>query len=696
MLKHYRLKHGCHTRTSQLPCLHMDCLCTFKSFNALQVHLSTWHNKKDSGKIGETAFHCQLCNFVELCTEADFFTHLRRHLKLRQMVACPYQDCYFQSNVYSTFNAHRSKEHQMHNEMVFKPEIISANVVGELPTSASVQLEESGPENDDTDCEVAELKDVEDLEIQLEHNVAALFLKMSSILNISETAQQEVIEQINQIYLLSQPLLHSSIKRILHTHCSDVDDALVNEIARVVTENNVFFKFTSDGGSLSTAHKRTSYISKEFSLVMPIEFVLGNDNQTIVYIPILKMLQTLMSNRDILEKTMSHEATLSEEYKSYRDGSRFKNDAFLNEEEFRIALYLYIDDFEVANPLGTSRKKHKLTAVYWVLGNLHPKYRSSLYSSQLALLFKANSVKDHGYGEILRPLIRDLVFLEQQGIYVEQLGATDKGTVLFVAADNLAAHSLGGFFESFTVTQVCRFCMAKREEIQDKEVRTGFFQKRTREIHDKQVQDVSQDSTKAQEYGVKRSCPLTQSLQHFHVVEGFPPDLLHDLLEGIVPLELALCLKALISKGIISLEALNDTIKHFPYTFSDRTNQPQLIPKTFSSKSTIGGNGHENWTLLRLLPLFIGQHIPKGDETWEVLMTLKEVVELSVSINFTEESLCFLDSKISEHRDLFQKVFPGEKLRPKHHYIEHYPELIRTFGPLSDVWTMRFEGKHNF
>lgn len=238
----------------------------------------------------------------------------------------------------------------MHNEMVFKPEIISANVVGELPTSASVQLEESGPENDDTDCEVAELKDVEDLEIQLEHNVAALFLKMSSILNISETAQQEVIEQINQIYLLSQPLLHSSIKRILHTHCSDVDDALVNEIARVVTENNVFFKFTSDGGSLSTAHKRTSYISKEFSLVMPIEFVLGNDNQTIVYIPILKMLQTLMSNRDILEKTMSHEATLSEEYKSYRDGSRFKNDAFLNEEEFRIALYLYIDDFEVANP----------------------------------------------------------------------------------------------------------------------------------------------------------------------------------------------------------------------------------------------------------------------------------------------------------------------------------------------------------
>lgn len=35
----------------------------------------------------------------------------------------------------------------------------------------------SDPDIDEIDCEVAELTDVEDLEIQLEHNVAALFLK---------------------------------------------------------------------------------------------------------------------------------------------------------------------------------------------------------------------------------------------------------------------------------------------------------------------------------------------------------------------------------------------------------------------------------------------------------------------------------------------------------------------------------------
>ena len=72
LLKHYRLKHGCHTRISPLPCLHKECLCTFKSFNALKVHLSTWHTQKDLGNVGETAFHCQLCDFVEPCTEAFY------------------------------------------------------------------------------------------------------------------------------------------------------------------------------------------------------------------------------------------------------------------------------------------------------------------------------------------------------------------------------------------------------------------------------------------------------------------------------------------------------------------------------------------------------------------------------------------------------------------------------------------------
>lgn len=35
-----------------------------------------------------------------------------------------------------------------------------------------------------------------------------------------------------------------------------------------------------------------------------------------------------------------------------------------------------------------------------------------------------------------------------------------------------------------------------------------------------------------------------QNQNYFNVLSGCPPDVLHDLFEGIVPQELALCLKA--------------------------------------------------------------------------------------------------------------------------------------------------------
>lgn len=346
---------------------------------------------------------------------------------------------------------------------------------------------------------------------------------------------------------------------------------------------------------------------------------------------------------------------------------------------WRTILAFCIDDFEVANPLGTSKNKHKICAVYWVLVNLAPKFCSSLSSIQLALLCKTNTVKACGYSEVLHPLLQDLVLLEKHGVYVEKLGSSVRGPVLYIAADNLAAHSLAGFHESFVSDKMCRFCMATWQEIQDYEVRSGHFCLRTKQDHDRHVREVQQDAQMAKQYGVKGSCPLSVHLEHFHVVDGFPPDILNDLLEGIIPSELCLCIQDFIKKKFFTLEMMNHAIKDFPYTHSDKTNQPQTISKTFHAKGTIGGNGHENWSLIRLLPLLIGQYIPEGDEAWEVLLCLKDVVELVMCTRFTEESLHYLDFKLSEHRTLLPKAFPHYRLCPKHHYLEHYPHLIQVF-----------------
>ncbi len=161
-------------------------------------------------------------------------------------------------------------------------------------------------------------------------------------------------------------------------------------------------------------------------------------------------------------------------------------------------------------------------------------------------------------------------------------------------------------------------------------------------------------------------------------------------------MELSLCIKTLIQMKYFTLEYLNQKIASFPYQHADKVDRPQPIPKTFLSRGTIGGNGHENATLLRLLPLLVGSVVPEGNGAWTVLMELKEVVQLALCPSFTDETLDYFQSKISDHKQVLLKTFPEFSLRPKHHYVEHYPTMIKCYGPLVHVWTMRFEAKHRF
>lgn len=89
---------------------------------------------------------------------------------------------------------------------------------------------------------------------------------------------------------------------------------------------------------------------------------------TFVYVPIFDLLSKLLERSEILqtlERSSQHEG----HYSSFQDGEYFKENKLLSE-ELGIALGLYNDDFEVCNPLGTSKKKHKVCGIYWVIANL--------------------------------------------------------------------------------------------------------------------------------------------------------------------------------------------------------------------------------------------------------------------------------------------------------------------------------------
>ena len=69
-----------------------------------------------------------------------------------------------------------------------------------------------------------------------------------------------------------------------------------------------------------------------------------------------------------------------------------------------------------------------------------------------------------------------------------------------------------------------------------------------------------------------------ERLQVFPCRIGLPSDIMHDILEGVLPRHVKIMLKKLIhEEKMFTLQELNNRISKFPYGLSDSTNKPSSI-----------------------------------------------------------------------------------------------------------------------
>lgn len=133
----------------------------------------------------------------------------------------------------------------------------------------------------------------------------------------------------------------------------------------------------------------------------------------------------------------------------------------------KLEIILYHDDFNVVNPLRNKTSKYKVSAFYFVLGNLPATYKSRFTDIHLIDLTQAKVITKYGYENVLQPLINDLIVLDTQGLDVLFEGRTlhFQGSLGMVACDNLAAHARGGYFCNFSsVKRLCRFCNCTKDQ----------------------------------------------------------------------------------------------------------------------------------------------------------------------------------------------------------------------------------------
>lgn len=505
-----------------LPCLHWECYCSFKTWASLKSHMTRSHTSYKTTQVNDVlSFKCPCCTLSTITTEREYFEHIGRHLKKHETVTCVFENCHFKTNIYGTFASHRTRKHTPHSLDDFKPELLHRYV---NPVNAG------NDPADEEDVECGESYDEERKELPniIEANLAHLFLKLESISNVPKQCIDEMVEELNFISSsASGPIMKGILQSCLEKHKCELDDSVITDMVTELCGSNPISQALRSDGPLSTAYKRNAYYKENFSVVEPVEYVLNyQEHKSFQYVPILKSLSEIFKKKEMQDflmnsdkKALNTENTETQ-YTTFYDGTHFKANKLFSENNPAIALNLYVDEFEVCNPLGTSRKKHKITAVYWVLANVPPLLRSSLTSIFLAILCKAEDIKQYGYDAVLEPLLKDLGSLEEDGLYIPSLGRRVKGTVSSVIADNLGAHSIGGFVESFSSSYICRWCLGERAKFQECEVRTGTFPPRTKEGHTVHVQTAQVSGCHS--YGVKRPCPLTEKLKHFDVISGYP------------------------------------------------------------------------------------------------------------------------------------------------------------------------------
>ncbi|RXN38240.1 hypothetical protein ROHU_001301 [Labeo rohita] len=173
--------------------------------------------------------------------------------------------------------------------------------------------------------------------------------------------------------------------------------------------------------ALHTDKRRKSF-KANFKYVEPVPICLGKNESGkesfAQYIPIKQSLEALFCCKSVIEQHKNSRSTIktNDVLSDVWDGSNVDDNVLLKDDTDSLALILYEDAFEVANPLGSGKKKHKILAVYMTLGNLLPYCQSGIDHMQLVLLCKEQDFKFFGQDLVFATLVQDLKDLEENGV----------------------------------------------------------------------------------------------------------------------------------------------------------------------------------------------------------------------------------------------------------------------------------------
>ena len=155
-------------------------------------------------------------------------------------------------------------------------------------------------------------------------------------------------------------------------------------------------------------------------------------------------------------------------------------------------------------------------------------------------------------------------------------------------------------------------------------------------------------------------------------------------------------IKILIMKRWFSIEDYNKRLKKFDFHSYEGADKPQAVP---ARGKKMPGKAISLWIHIRNFPLIIRPLVQdEADEVLQFSLLLADLTSRLTAVEVRGYEVEVLENKIIEYLDKRKSLFESYPelgtAKPKHHFMTHYGQAIRLFGPPLVYWTARFESKH--
>lgn len=619
--------------------------------------------------------HCSMCPFF-----APLRSELIKHLTSKHrnspnfIIHCAAQGCGASFRNVRTFQKHCYRHHT-HNE---------DEAIQNAPLGNDEQFENDA-------------QDINPLDMQESKKIieAQYILKLKAFHNLSQIAVDDII---------------GSTKLLIEEHCSSIKNKLLQIDPAELTTEAIEEAFMYESfNELETEYLQENYCQKTLGLIKPVAVKLGQTTGTKkvrqktrfaikecvgYFIPFLEQLETLLCMPEV-KSHLDMERAPGEMLTDFFDGHYYQKQYF-QQHPGSLLFVLYHDEFEIANPIGSHKKKHKLAVFYWSLLNLPPESRFKIQAQQLLAIAKASYLKKFDIQPLLSDFITGLRVLHN-GFNIDN--KIYFGTLYCVLGDTPAAQWLGGFKEGVSFAQKpCRTCEIRHDSLGES-LSGDEYPLRDEDEHIDRcnlLSELSGENKKywSKHYGIVRRS-LLLDIPEFQATQCILQDPMHILLEGIVKMELQLVLSSFIERSYFSLAVLNSIIRNYQYCADMKNDKPpELESKSLKRESVFPMTAVETLNFMQLLPFMIGDMVPEGDEIWMNYLQIVQITALVISPLASQKSIATLKQLIFSHNYNFKKLFPHVNFTPKLHYLTHFPRQIILFGPARNHWCMRFEAKH--